>query len=374
MTTSTERVPRVRGERSGDASRSGVRICSLRSVLAVVVFLVALGGLAVGSDTRKADAAVGSASDATAEDGVGAGAAESSNKVYVGVYVNAIQQVDLEQHMYTVDFHMWFRWTNPEYRPADSIDFINDAEQWGTTIELATSEPLELDDGSLYQRAHLQSRFSTNMALESYPFDRQLLLIVVEDRNRSVRQMEFIPDDPGAISAPKLSVPGYKVAEPKLDVVDFEYPELGVTGQGPQVVSQIVVSIPMSRPWLPYALKIFVPFIVIVLCTALVFLIGPDHFDVRFGLGISALLTLVALKWTTDAQIPLVDFVGMVDWLYLAGFVFVGLSLIETTYTTWRYSRGAAITELERIDRRVLLISSVVFVAVCVTVIVGIGH
>jgi hypothetical protein len=64
----------------------------------------------------------------------------------------------------------------------------------------------------------------------------------------------------------------------------------------------------------------------------------------------------------------------MVDWLYLAGFVFVGLSLIETTYTTWRYSRGAAITELERIDRRVLLISSVVFVAVCVTVIVGIGH
>ena len=374
MATIFERVANVRGERSDDSSHSGILIRWLRIVLAVAVLVVALGGLAIGGDTPKADAAVGSASDAAAENGVGSGAAEASNKVYVGVYVNAIQQVDLEHHMYTVDFQMWFRWTNPEYRPTDSIDFINDAEQWGTTTELATGEPVVLDDGSFYQRAHLQSRFSTNMALESYPFDRQSLLIVVEDRNRSARQMEFIPDDPGAMSAPKLSVPGYQVAEPKLEVVDFEYPELGVTGQGPQVVSQIIVSIPLSRPWLPYTLKIFVPFIVVVLCTALVFLIGPDHFDVRFGLGISALLTLVALKWTTDAQIPLVDFVGMVDWLYLAGFVFVGLSLVETTYTTWRYSHGADSAELERTDRRVLLISSMVFVVVCVTVIVGIGH
>ena len=329
------------------------------AALAALVLVIGVGGLLLGEDEPPV------AAEPTAA---------PSNIVHVGAYVNNIEQVDLEYHLYTIDFLLWFRWTDPAIHPTATIIFVNDADQWATTTDLATEEPMTLADGSLYQREHVKSRFSTNMPLEQYPFDHQSLKIVLEDRHESASVMQFVPDDPAAVSAPNLSVPGYRIGEPVLTTTIFQYPELGVTGQGPKDVSRVTIAIPMTRPWLPYALKIFVPFIVVVLCTALVFLISPSHADVRFGLGISALLTLVALKWTTDGQMPLVDFVGMVDWLYLVAFAFVGLSLLETTYTTWRRTHGVDDVALERIDHRVLLVSSIVFLATCALVIVGLSR
>ncbi len=50
-----------------------------------------------------------------------------------------------------------------------------------------------------------------------------------------------------------------------------------------------------------------------VICAALVFLISPEHMDARFAMGLTALLTLVALKWVTDGE--------LVDSLYLLAFL-----------------------------------------------------
>lgn len=337
----------------------------VRVLLAAVVLVVSLGGLAMGGDVSNAEVTVTAPAvqNSTAV----------SNDVYVGVYLYAIQQIDMENHIYTVDFQLWFRWTNPDFRPVESVDFINQAEWWAAIIEVATKEPVVLGDGSFYQREHVQATFSTNFTIEQYPFDHLSFPIVMEDKTETTTHMHFMADDPGVAKAPNLSVPGYRVGQPTLVAVSVEYPELGVTGQGTRNASRIVVAVPMTRPWLPYALKIFVPLLVVVLCSALVFLIGPDRADIRFALGVSALLTLVALKWTTDAQLPLVDFVGMIDWLYLIAFVFVGFTLAESTYVIWHYDRGTEISTLVRFDRKMLVISSAVSLLAFAVVVVYVG-
>ena len=337
----------------------------VRVLLAAVVLVVSLGGLAMGGDVSRANA--------IAADSVVQSPVAVSNDVYVGVYIYTVQQIDMEHHLYTVDFQLWFRWTNPDFRPVLSVDFINEADWWATVIEVATKEPVVLQDGSFYQREHVQARFSTNFTIEHYPFDHLSFPIVMEDKTETASHMHFLADDPGADTAPNLSVPGYRVGQPTLKAVTAEYPELGVTGQGTRSVSRVIVAIPMTRPWLPYALKIFVPFLVVILCSALIFFISPNRPDVRFALGVSALLTLVALKWTTDAQLPLVDFVGMIDWLYLIGFVFVGFTLAESTYVTWHQVHGAEIEVLERFDHRMLMISAAIFVVAAAVVVFCVG-
>ena len=289
-------------------------------------------------------------------------------KVVVGVYLNDIQDIDLENHIYTVDFYVWFRWTDPSINPAESIEFMNGAQQWGTTLVPATAEPEQLPDGSYYFRTHVQSTFKSSLPLADYPFDRQVLDIVMEDTNATTAQLRYVPDRPAVGVSPDLAVPGYRIGTPTMTVANQHYPEMGETGTGPQSASRITVSIPVSHPWLPYTLKIFVPFLLVVLCTAIVFLIDTDHVDARFGLGISALLTLIALKWTTDAQLPLTDYLSLVDMLYLVAFLFVTIGLAETTYTTWMRSRGADHDALERTDRRVFVVASSVFVVGCAIV------
>ena len=47
-------------------------------------------------------------------------------------------------------------------------------------------------------------------------------------------------------------------------------------------------------------IKTFVPIALIVVCAALVFFVRPHYVEGRMGLGITALLTLVALQLTSE--------------------------------------------------------------------------
>jgi hypothetical protein len=38
--------------------------------------------------------------------------------VKVGFLVNDIQDIDLEQHRYQIDFYIWYQWNDPELDPA----------------------------------------------------------------------------------------------------------------------------------------------------------------------------------------------------------------------------------------------------------------
>lgn len=277
--------------------------------------------------------------------------------VRVGFLVNNVQDIDLERHRYQIDFYVWYQWTDPDIDPPASMEFMNDAERWATMRSPASESPVQLADGSFYYRERILSMFRSNLPIEDYPYDDLNLEIIMEDAALGSDELVYVLDDPAVQTVADLSVPGYRVATPTATVTDWEYPPMGELKDRSSTSSRIVLSVPLDRPWLPNSLKIFVPLIIVVLCAGLVFLIHPQHVDARFGLGISALLTLVALKWITDDEIPLMDHLGLVDSLYILAFLFVGVGLAQTTYTTWQRGHGVDDAVLIRNGRRLLLLT-----------------
>ena len=57
-------------------------------------------------------------------------------------------------------------------------------------------------------------------------------------------------------------------------------------------------------------------------------------------MGITALLTLVALQLTTNSLLPEVDYLMMIDMLYFAAYIFVIASLGQVVRTSWAAHRG----------------------------------
>jgi len=344
--------------------------------LAIVAVMALSGGLGVGTPFRSS-----SASAAAAPDPVGGGPSSAPltkvvadgesdgqpapDKVTVGMYILDIQGIDLQLHRYQIDFYVWFRWTNPDIDPGRTFEFMNGSEQWGITRTPFDDEPIRLEDGTYYYREHVQSMFNTNMPLEDYPYDRLTLEIIMEDVDATSDELIYVLDDPSVESAPDLTVPGYLIHRAQAEVVDWEYPELGHTGTGATLASRLIVTIPMTRPWIPYTLKIFVPLALVLLCASIIFLISPQHVDARFGLGISALLTLIALKWTTDGEMPLMDYLGLVDSIYIVAFGYIALGLADTTYTTWRRGHGVDDATLQQFDRKVFVVSAGFLVLGC---------
>jgi Neurotransmitter-gated ion-channel transmembrane region. len=89
----------------------------------------------------------------------------------------------------------------------------------------------------------------------------------------------------------------------------------------------------------------------IVICAALVFFVRPHYVEGRIGLGITALLTLVALQLTSSATLPDVDYLMMLDKIYLFAYVFIIAALARVVLMSWRGADDAAEKSITLADR-----------------------
>ncbi len=263
-------------------------------------------------------------------------------EVTVGVYINDIQQLDLQSHSYVMDFYVWFRWQNPDINPQATLEFMNPFQLWGHINTPLYEAPQDLPDGWKYTAIRYQGQFNSKLPLEKYPFDTQNLVIEFEDNSSGSSGLIFKPDNDAITLNPELSLPGYILGAPTLKISDKAYPtnfgDTRITDLEPY--SRVVVTVPVHRPWLTYAIKIILPILLVAACAALVYFIHPSFVEGRIGMGITALLTLVALQLTSNSQLPEVDYLMMIDKLFIAAYLFVIASLAQVVRTSWAAHRG----------------------------------
>jgi len=213
-----------------------------------------------------------------------------------------------------------------------------------------------------------QGVFSRKMNLEKYPFDTQVVEMVFEDRRSDATKIEFVPDttpvtinDGGA-----MSIPGYVLGKPSLIIVPHKYPtNFGdLTANASTPYSRVIVALPVTRDVLPYLVKLVLPIFIVVLITSLIYLLPARLEDARAGIGITAMLTIVALQWDTDASLPSVDYLTMLDVIYIVSMVYILAAMAYTTLASRRNRAEMAQALTAKLDRRVGIVSLVAYLAI----------
>lgn len=281
---------------------------------------------------------------------------DDPSKVIVGAYINDIQELDFKTNSYAVDLYVWFRWkpSDDSIDPSKSMEFMNRYNPDDHVRTALYDEPKKMPDGSLYTIIRNQGRFSTKFPLEHYPFDTQSLSVEMEDTVSGIDKQIYIPDPKGAVTInPDITLPGFKVGKPVMHIATNTYPtdfgDLAEPDAAPY--SRVTLSVPVTRPILAMSIKTFVPIGLIVVCAALVFFVRPHYVEGRLGLGITALLTLVALQLTSGASLPEVDYLMMLDKIYLLAYLFIITSLAHVVATSWRSADPKAEASISRGDR-----------------------
>lgn len=284
---------------------------------------------------------------------VEAAAPAGPREVIVGIYVNDIQQLDLQTHSYVMDFYVWLRWTDPDANPSATLEYMNPYQLWGHIPTPLYEEPQDLPDGSKYMAIRYQGQFNSKLPLEKYPFDNQNLIVEFEDNSAGATSQVFVPDTTPITLNPEMTLPGYIIGTPTLTVASKPYPtnfgDTSLTELEPY--SRVTFSVPVHRPWVTYSIKVILPIFLVVACAGLVFFIQPTYVEGRLGMGISALLTLVVLQLTTNSQLPEVDYLMMIDMLYFAAYLYVVLVLAQAVRTTWMVHEGEVANAVAQ-DRR----------------------
>ena len=304
------------------------------AVLAGLLFVAAL--LAMAIPARPATPTP-SPSDSASEFRAGESVPLASDEVLIGAYVQNIQSIDPSTNSFMADLYIWYRWTDPDLKPYDTVEIMNLHEAW-QLMELGTqTEPRKQADGSYYFVQRYTGAFNSPLSLVKFPFGTQKLSVILEDGEAEKAEMRFVADDRSTSINPRITLPGYTIGAPTMVVTDFAYDtDFGdLDGTTENLYSQASITIPVSTPGLSNLIKYLVPIVLIVVAASLVFYLPPTEVEGRIALGITALLTLVAMEWSATESLPTAAYLTMLDVLYIVGTLFILASLILGIRTAW---------------------------------------
>lgn len=305
-----------------------------------------------------------------------AGADAGPDQVFVGAFVKDVQDIDVAAESFTVDVYLWLRWTNPDINPAATLEVMNSngfqntttSSTGGVAAKLLYDAPVDLPDGSKYTLMRYQGVFSRKLMLQDYPFDTQMLRLVFKDERADVRKLNFVPDDrPISINRSLMNtIPGYSLGTPMLSIIDHSYEtNFGDPRVSPDGVpfSCIAIDLPVKRNALPYIVKIFVPIFIVVMVTALIFVLPARLEEARAGIGITGLLSIIALQWSTEGDLPSVEYLTMLDVIYILSMVFIVAATGYSVLASRRSHHERAPARTAALDKRVGLSAVMVYSA-----------
>ncbi len=312
-------------------------------------------------------------------------AEEPADKVTIGFYINDVQEIDLPSNSFTMDFYMWLRWKDPKLQPWLTIETMNSNARENSTSSSTGGvagkplydEPLDMPDGSKYMALRYQGAFSKEYNLETYPFDTQNLVLTFEDQDATNAELQYVPDSTPVAITGDVSIPGYLVGPMSVSVAPNQYPtNFGDLTVPPNTsYSRVAVTIPMKRDVLPYLVKLMLPIFIVVLITSLIYVIPVRLEEARAGIGVTAMLTIVALQWSTDASLPSVEYLTMLDLIYILAMFYILIAMSYTVLASRRNNQDAAEAVLTQLDRRVGVSALLIYVGLtALTMIFYINH
>ncbi|MBK1717005.1 hypothetical protein [Thiocystis violacea] len=282
--------------------------------LATAILMACLGGLPLLMNLAGMTAFAQEQTGAAPDPGVAAAEPEAGPEVVtIGAYLNDVQAIDLKNHNYMVDFYLWFRWKNPEVLP----------------------------DGQCYQVMHIEGRMSHKFNLRHYPFDRQAITIEMEDAVLDVSGLAFKVE---RVSAnPALELPGFDYEAPTMQVHDYRHPtNFGDTRVADSdAYSRVRIDLRISRPTVNAIVKNVLPMLLATICASFVFLLHPSLVDTRFQIAIFSIFTIVALQITQGDDLPTIEYLTLLDILYLLSYLY-GIAIIGVLVYSTKLSQDAA--------------------------------
>jgi hypothetical protein len=196
---------------------------------------------------------------------------------------------------------------------------------------------------------------SQPMKLREFPFDSQKLQVSLVSTDFGSTEVQFIASPESGISD-QLTIPDWAVTGWNLDVVDLP------VGRKSSSVPGVVFSLDVKRHTGFFTLKVIFPLVLIVAMSWLVFWIDPSMAATQISVSVTAMLTLIAYRFSIGDMVPKLAFLTRLDYFVLGSTVLIFLSLMEVVYTS--FLSGTGKLEVARaVDLKARWIMPLLFIA-----------
>jgi hypothetical protein len=261
--------------------------------------------------------------------------------VEVGVYILSVGNLDTTTGKYFMDFFLNFKCRTPSDCEPGDFDIMNSAEKIDPDDQTSDEDRA---NGERYYR--IKTELQANLDLRDFPFEKHLLTIEIEDKNKDENQKKFAYVASEAITGidPQVYVSGWTLV-PKIsggvkshayDIYDESY-------------SRASFSIEITHSWFSSFMKGLFAAIVIVAVGMLSFLMDPDEAQDRINLTSGTLASAIFYHMTLTASIPPVGYLTYADRFMILQYVFITASLATAVALFLLQSEGKRGTDYKNL-------------------------
>lgn len=249
----------------------------------------------------------------------------------IGVNVEDLYDLDMVRYRFSAVLWVWSICPSTRFTPLDTIAFPTAL----TDLTLGPIEVADLAAGGQYASRRVQGTFRHNWNLDHYPFDRQRVVIPIDETQYGTTQLIFAPDDDASFVTPALCerLDEWRVFDLVLDAfIGDEISTYGFPDANGTRYARLEVTLPLERKHLVTFLKATSGVFAGVIFAFLSFFYNPDDrlsFSSRIGMLVGVLFAVLLSLRTADASIGGAEHFTLVAKIHLFTLVFiVGLALL----------------------------------------------
>lgn len=237
--------------------------------------------------------------------------AEGPLKVKVSTYIVSLGKFDLATGSYTVDFYITLDTEKGDLSKLD-LEFVNGRG----SFDKVEATPTKISYRVL-------ANLYTNIDLHRYPFDSHKLSIQLEDKRKSLTELQFVPVDSESGVDPEIVLIGWDMRGWKQYGREHSYP-------GNELYHQYVFEINLHRVGLTSAMKLYIPILCFIIVTFISLIISPEKIDNRIGINTAMLIASVMFHVAMLSSLPPLAYLTLGDRIMIATYMTVGLNLLQS--------------------------------------------
>ncbi|MEM2299811.1 MAG: hypothetical protein QXI28_01215 [Candidatus Hadarchaeales archaeon] len=274
--------------------------------------------------------------------------------VKVGVWINAIEKVDVPSQTFTIDFYIWFKYKDVE----PNIEFLRGAP---SRIELVTKEERENEN---YIEYRVKGTYIGSLNFRNFPFDEHLLQVEIEDKQKGISQLVFEPDLEESGLDPNLQVPGWEVKDFKCQVSEHVYPD--------ENFSTFAFGVTVFRSKISALFKTIFPIIIITLISLLSFSISVKNFGQRVSICVTTLMSAVAYHLAALSGLPALGYLTLFDRIMLVIYSLFLYNLLVSVQAM-RLVEAGKVEDAEKFESKMQNLIPLVVICLFLLYVIGLG-
>jgi len=237
-------------------------------------------------------------------------------KVQISIYLIDINNIDTKNQTFQMEFYIWLKWI--EGRSGKNIEYMNASDTKNIFFD-------EWKEDSLQRiSAKVQGTFKSHFDVAKYPFDKQVLKIRISDYDWNYDSLIYeVEQSKIGISNEIFNDEWYiklKEAKATKEYISEDY------------FSVFEFSVEIERKSFSVFIKIILPLFIIMAIAFLNLFIPRKEIESGIGLGISSLLSIIALHFSIASQLPDVNYATKVDILFIVSFFYNLLLVIWVVF------------------------------------------